>query len=261
MALTYLRHQLYLHRHKITPFLFLFLSMLGQQAMAQGKLSGENLPGYEYKKLRWGFSLGLNSSWYTLEHSQAYINSIDPTFVNDPANPSLEYDLTSVNEKAGIGFNVNFITTYRLSQDVVLRAQPGVGYHSRAIEYVGNFEGSENGMKLQEVNTFSGELPLLVKYESKRRRNTQMYFIGGIKPTYVVGGPKKGNSEVLQIKPFDISLECGVGLDMFYPFFKFSPELRYSRGLSDIREPYNTVYNNTLQKLNTNTITLYLNFE
>ncbi|AKQ46266.1 hypothetical protein TH63_12575 [Rufibacter radiotolerans] len=217
--------------------------------MGQGKLSGENLPGYEYKKLRWGFSLGVNSSWYTLEHSQYYIDKIkqEPNF--------------TVNEKFGIGFNVNFITTYRLSPDVVLRAQPGVGYHSRAVEYMGSFEGSENGMKLQEVNTFSGELPLLVKYESKRRKNTQMYFIGGIKPTYVVGGPKKGNPEVLQIKPFDFSIEYGVGLDMFYPFFKFSPELRYSRGISNIHEPYESLYNNSIQKLGTNTITLYLNFE
>ncbi|WP_210463761.1 type IX secretion/gliding motility protein PorT/SprT [Rufibacter roseolus] len=251
MAFTYLRHQLHLHRHKIVLFLLLALLGFGQKAMAQGKLQGENLPGYEFKRLRWGFSLGVNGSWYQLEHSQYYVDQIKAG--ND----------YSVNDKTGIGFNVNFITSYRLNQDFVLRAQPGVGYHSRAIEYknVPADENTQGGNITQQINTFAGELPLLVKYEAKRRRNTQMYFIGGVKPSLVVGGQKKGNPEVLQVKSFDVAIEYGVGLDMFYPFFKFAPEIRYSRGITNIHQPFPTVFNNSIQQLNTNTITLYLNFE
>ncbi|WP_181305735.1 porin family protein [Rufibacter sp. XAAS-G3-1] len=252
MAFTYLRHQLHLHRYKVVFLFLLALFGISQQVAAQGNLKGENLPGYEFKRLRWGFSLGVNGSWYQLEHSQFYVEQIQ-------TNPGF-----SVNEKTGIGFNVNFITSYRLNQNVVLRAQPGVGYHSRVIEYKGipanPVTGFEGGDKLQELNTFAGELPLLVKYESKRRKNTQMYFIGGIKPSLVVGGQKKGE-EFLQVKSMDFAIEYGVGLDMFYPFFKFAPEIRYSRGITNVHEPYPTVYNNSIQQLNTNTITLYLNFE
>ncbi|RNI31187.1 type IX secretion/gliding motility protein PorT/SprT [Rufibacter latericius] len=249
MAFTYLRHQLHLHRHKITVFLFLALLGAGQQTLAQGKLHGENLPGYEFKRLRWGFSLGVNGSWYQLEHSQYYVDRIDEGY--------------SVNDKTGIGFNVNFITTYRLSPNFVLRAQPGVGYHSRLIEYknVPADDITPGGDITQQMNTFAGELPLLVKYEAKRRKNTQMYFIAGIKPSLVVGGQKKGNPEVLQVKSMDFAIEYGVGLDMFYPFFKFAPEIRYSRGISNVHQPFPTVFNNSIQQLNTNTVTLYLNFE
>ncbi|MBC3541283.1 porin family protein [Rufibacter sediminis] len=250
MAFTYLRHQLHLHRNKITVFLFLLLLGAGQHATAQGKLKGENLPGYEYKKLRWGFSLGLNASWYQLEHSQYYVDLMksEPEF--------------SMNEKTGIGFNVNFITSYRLSPNFSLRAQPGVGYHSRIIEYKGvpADDNTAGGEINQEINTFAGELPLLVKYESKRRKNTQMYFVAGVKPSLVVGGMKKGN-DILQVKNMDFAIEYGVGLDMFYPFFKFAPEIRFSRGIGNLHKPTNSVFNNSIQQLNTNTITLYLNFE
>ncbi len=244
----------------------LALAGLGQQAAAQGRLKGENLPGYEHRKLRWGFSLGLNHSWYQLEHSEYYVQRIDPSSNpdNDPRTPDGVYAPYSMNQKPGIGFNVNFITTYRLNQDFVLRAQPGVGYHSRAIQYKDlpadpemNFAG---GDVLQEVNTFSGEFPVLVKYEANRRKNTQMYFVAGVKPSLVIGGQKKG-AEYLQLKTFDFTIEYGVGLDMFYPFFKFAPELRYSRGIGNIHKPADSIYNNSIQQLNTNTVTLYLNFE
>ena len=250
MARTHLRHQLYLQSHKIVGLVFLLSCFSVLPAFAQRNIRTENLPGYEYRKIRWGFSLGMNSSWYQLEHSTSYVDSLSS---NTPY---------SVNVKNSIGFNVNFIATYRLSPDFQVRLQPGIGYHTRAVEYKGvaAYGGLEDEV-IQQINTFSAEIPLLVKYESLRRRNTQMYFIAGVKPSVVVGGQKKGNPDILQVASSDFTLEYGVGLDMFYPFFKFSPELRYSQGITNLHQPYNSVYNNSIQRLTTNTITLYLNFE
>lgn len=249
MALSYLRDQLYLQRHKIIGGLALFTFFWSDPALAQRKINTENLPGYELRKLRWGFSLGVNTSWYQLEHSKTYVDNIktDPNF--------------SVNPKNGIGFNVNFISTYRLSNDFLVRFQPGVGYHSRLVDYKGNLNPSSPEPEVtQEINTFSGEVPLLIKYESLRRKNTQMYFVAGLKPSIVVGGQKKGD-EFLQVGSTDVTMEYGVGLDLFYPFFKFSPELRYSRGITNLHTSHDSVFNNNIQRLSTNTITLYLNFE
>ncbi|WP_192823605.1 porin family protein [Rufibacter sp. LB8] len=248
MALTHVWHQLHLHRFKIIAFLCVALAQAPQQAQAQ-KILGENLPGYEYRKIRWGFSLGMNASWYQLQHSQTYVDQLGAGGY-------------SVNDKVAPGFNVNFIATYRLSQDFQIRLQPGVGYYGRTVEYKGMVDGTgEDKTVLQELNTFNIEVPLLVKYESLRRKNSQMYFIAGVKPSVVVGGQKKGNPEVLQVGTADFTIEYGVGLDMFYPFFKFSPELRYARGITNVHKPYDSVYNNSIKSLTTNTITLYLNFE
>lgn len=251
MALSHLWHKLHLHRYQITGALLLFLLLMGGRVEAQQKISGENLPGYESRKLRWGFSLGLNTSWYQMEHSTSYVERIQ--------DPSQAY---SANVRNGIGFNVNFISTYRLASNFLVRFQPGVGYHSRLIDYKGNLSPTSTEPKVvQQINTFSAEVPLLVKYESLRRGNTQMYFVGGIKPSIVVGGQKNGNPDILQVGDSDFSIEYGVGLDLFYPFFKFSPELRYSRGITNVHKPFDSIYNNSIQRLSTNTITLYLNFE
>ncbi|MFC6997651.1 type IX secretion/gliding motility protein PorT/SprT [Rufibacter roseus] len=251
MALTYFRHQLHLHGQKIVAVLIIFLLGLSSPAFSQGRIKTENLPGYEERLLRWGFSLGLNTSWYQLEHSRSYVNRLQ----TDSA-----YSANAVNR---VGFNVNFIATYRLAPNFLVRFQPGVGYHGRAIDYKGDLRSvSTDDYVVQEVNTFSLEMPLLVKYESLRRKNSQMYFIAGVKPSFVVGGIKKGNPELLQVGSSDFTIEYGVGFDMFYPFFKFSPELRYSRGITNLHEPaHNNLYYNTMQRLTTNTITLYLNFE
>ncbi|WP_082780277.1 porin family protein [Rufibacter sp. DG15C] len=257
MAFTYFWHKLYLHRHKITLALAVVLTSALQPVLAQKTIKGENLQGYESRTFRWGFSLAMNTSWYQLEHSNSYVDRLKTADLSDDI---------SMNAKMGIGFNVNFIGSYRLSPDFLIRLQPGVGYYSRSVEYKGdvtapgNTEPSEDGAVLQEINTFTGEFPVLLKYESLRRKNTQMYFIAGVKPSIVVGGQKKDN-EILQVGTSDFSVDFGVGLDMFYPFFKFAPELRFSRGITNLHKPVDNNFNNSIQRMSSNTITLYLNFE
>ncbi|QHL87279.1 outer membrane beta-barrel protein [Nibribacter ruber] len=257
MAFTYFWHKLHLHRRKITLALGVVLAFSLQPALAQRTIKGENLQGYESKIFRWGFSLGMNTSWYQLEHSNSYVERLKTADQSDDI---------AMNAKMGIGFNVNFIGAYRLSPDFVVRLQPGVGYYSRSVAYKGdvptpeNAQTAEDGTVLQEVNTFTGEFPVLIKYESLRRKNTQMYFIAGVKPSIVVGGQKKDN-QILQVGTSDFSVDFGVGLDMFYPFFKFAPELRFSRGITDLHKPVDNNFNNSIQRMSSNTITLYLNFE
>jgi hypothetical protein len=117
-------------------------------------------------------------------------------------------------------------------------------------------------IRTQEVATTQLELPLLLKYQSNRRRNTRVYMIAGIKPSFAV--TQRQNTPAinqLTINKSDLLLEYGVGLDLFYPYFKFGPELRFSHGLRNILDPRNNTYSNSLQSLRTNTVTLYLNIE
>src|SRR3546814_6421120 len=106
------------------------------------------------------------------------------------------------------------------------------------------------------------ELPLLLKYKSERRGNIRMYMIGGVKPALEASGKKKveSRSSSLGITGTNLSLEAGFGFDLYYPLFKFSPELRFSRGIVNILENTSNKYGQPLERNNTNTITLYLLF-
>jgi hypothetical protein len=58
-----------------------------------------------------------------------------------------------------------------------------------------------------------------------------------------------------------MSLEAGIGLDLYFPLFKFSPEIRFSRGITNVLDNTQNAYGLPLKHVNTNTITMYLLFQ
>ncbi|MGV3642320.1 MAG: porin family protein [Adhaeribacter sp.] len=244
MASTYFRHQLHLYRYQvILLFFFCFLGSLAP-AWAQKKVIKKNLPAHDLKPMHYGFYLAGNISRHTLEHSQEFVQK--NTF-------------SAINPKFGPGFTIGFVLNKRLTDFVDGRLLPGVGFYSRPVEFV-NGAGDSTGV--QEMGSTAIEFPLMFKFKSLRRGNIRMYFIGGAKASVDVGNKKKANESTgLVVNSEDFQIEYGVGLDMFYPFFKFAPELRFSHGLTDRFAPGSNPYSRNVQSLRSHTITLYLNFE
>jgi hypothetical protein len=244
MASTYFRHQLHLYRYQV--ILLLFFCLLGgiAPAQAQKKVIKKNLPSHDLKPMHYGFYLAGNISRYTLEHSQEFVQ---------------RNAFSAINPKFGPGFTIGFVLNKRLTDFVDARLLPGVGFYSRPIEFV-NGAGDSTGV--QEMGSTAIEFPLMFKFKSLRRGNIRMYFIGGAKASIDVGNKKKANESTgLVVNSEDFQIEYGVGLDMFYPFFKFAPELRFSHGLTDRFAPGTNPYSRNVQALRSHTITLYLNFE
>lgn len=115
----------------------------------------------------------------------------------------------------------------------------------------------------QVIETTMVELPIVAKYQSVRRGNFRMYMIGGLKPGIEASGKKELDAitERLSTREFNLSLEGGLGFDFYYPLFKFSPEIRFSRGLTDLLQGRDNPYGQPLSRINTNTITVYLIFQ
>jgi hypothetical protein len=106
------------------------------------------------------------------------------------------------------------------------------------------------------------EVPVLLKYKSERRGNVRMYMIGGIKPAVQASGQKDiETTETLVVKTANLSLEAGFGFDLYFPLFKFSPEIRFSHGLVDILENKVNYYGQPISRVNTNTIAIYFLFQ
>ncbi len=64
----------------------------------------------------------------------------------------------------------------------------------------------------------------------------------------------------------DFSLEYGVGLESFLRYFKFTPELHFSHGLTNnasavVFRPGEITANQLIQRMNTTTVSLMLMFE
>ena len=90
-----------------------------------------------------------------------------------------------------------------------------------------------------------------------------MYMVGGIKPGIEASGKKdlENVTSSLEVTGANLNLDAGFGFDLYYPLFKFSPEIRFSRGIVNVLDNVNNPYGKPLKRINTNTITVYLLFQ
>jgi hypothetical protein len=249
MRTAHFRNKLYLYGSKIAIALAVVISMHGEAHAQKQQLSWikKHNPNYDNRKLSYGFLIGLHSTAYQIKYSDKFVTQdFDTVYAVEPGwSP---------------GFSLGFIVNYRLDELWDLRVTPKVAFYEHRLRYLFT---DDTKTEEQTVETTMVELPILIKFKSERRDNVRMYMVGGVKPALEASGKKniENATSVLEVTGSNISLELGFGIDIYYPLFKFSPELRFSRGLVDILDNRNNKYGQPLQRVNTNTITLYLLFQ
>ena len=226
--------------------MILLLLAISLQAYSQRDRS-INLPNYDERWLHYGFYLGVESFQYRLRYSDLFVSPEMDSVIT--INPAVTYGPV----------NIGFVVNFRLAQFLNLRLLPKFGINERKIEYT----YASGNRETQIIEAVTMNFPLLLKYKSVRRGNYRMYLVGGINPSVRVGGKKDTNKEEdkLNIKDSDMSIEFGFGLDVYYPFFKFSPEIRFSRGIINNLASDTNFYSKGIDRLTTNSISLFLYFE
>jgi hypothetical protein len=246
-----IRHKLYLHSKKIAvAFLlcagvFSFGKCLAQEQYNNGGYKGNpNLPNYDDKVLHYGFTIGANTTRFKMVYAANYLS---------PQSDSI----LSVQSQNSGGFSLGFIVNLRLHNHWDLRLLPTVAFYDRTVKY--KFTYTQSAQTTQ--STFI-EIPLLLKYKSQRRRNSRMYVVGGLKGGIEAGAKKKEKKETeLRTQNKDLCVDFGVGFDIYYPLFKFSPEIRISQGIPNMLVHDPNPYALSLKSLTSHTVTLYLHFE
>jgi hypothetical protein len=243
-------HKLDIHRKKIIIAVGLFAGIFSfktshaqQEQYNNGGYKGNpNLPNYDERFLHYGFSLGGNNTRFKTLYSANYIQ-------ND--------SMLSVQSKNSAGFSLGFIVNLRLHKHWDLRLLPTVAFYDRTVRY--QFKYTSSAQTAQ--STFI-EFPLLLKYKSQRRKNTRMYVVGGLKGAIEAGAKKKDKKPTqLRTENTDLCIEYGIGLDIYYPLFKFSPEIRISQGIPNMLVNDPNIFAQSLSRLSTHTISLFLHFE
>jgi len=218
------------------------------------KRKGQNLVAYDNRRLHYGFFLALNRSGFRTRTTPYFLEQLVDTNLNPGSR------ILGINPRASIGFTTGFILNVRLFEFLDARVLPTVSFYQRFVDF--RYQNDSIVTELKQ-STFSFiELPILLKYKSQRRNNTRMYMLAGIKPSIEVGS-KKGEiqEDRLRSTTFDFNVEYGFGFDLYYPLFKFSPEIRFSHGLSNLRNKDPNVYSQSIKKMYTHTISVYFNFE
>lgn len=240
-------NKLYLHGSKIIVLVAILL-LCGNAGFAQKKRwVNKNNPNYDNRKLSYGFLIGLHTTAYQLKYADRFVTQdFDSVYAVEPGwSP---------------GFSLGFIVNYRLTDLLDFRITPKVAFYEHTLRYL---YADETPTEEKLVETTMVELPILLKYKSERRGNVRMYMVGGVKPALEASGKKdvENKSSNVGVASTNLSLEAGFGFDLYYPLFKFSPEIRFSRGLVNVLDNKTNRYGQPLERLNTNTITLYLLFQ
>ena len=224
---------------------FLVLNLIFNEIYSQS--SSFNLSGYDDTKIHYGFLLGVHSSYYRLNYSDEFIGTAYKK-------------LHSINPKSIPGFKLGFISDFNFLYLFGFRTLLQVSFSEYRLDYY-----YVDGTVFSDTRPSTLlETPLLIKYKSKRRKNHRMFMIAGIKPSLEIGAKNKdaAGKDILGLRAFDISLDIGFGSDIFFPLFKLSPELRYSRGLRNmIKNKVINEYNLPIDKIIVHNISIFFTFE
>lgn len=247
MQTTYIRNKFDLYGYKIIALLLIIFCICGSAYAQNVSWLKKRNPNYETKKLSYGFLIGLHSAAYQVKYSENFVT------------PELD-TLYAVEPDWSPGFSLGFLVNYRLDELWDLRITPKVAFYEHTLRY--RFT-DDTKTEEQLVETTMVEFPILIKFKSERRENLRMYMIGGVKPGLEASGKKEleNVTSALEVTGANLSLDIGFGLDIYYPFFKFSPEIRFSRGIVDVLDNRTNKYGIPLERLNTNMITVYLLFQ
>ncbi len=236
----------YLHGTKTVLVSFVLVLCCLQLSIAQvaEKKKVINLPHFDDKRMHFGFYLAGNYASYRIKRSDFMANNPD--------------SIKSVSPIGSTGFTLGFIFNLKLADYLDLRLVPGVGFYERTLVY--NF--AKTGKINQVMESTMAEFPLLLKMKSERRGNTRMYFIVGGKYSLASGLRRKDKKpDELRTINNDFSLEYGFGFDIYYEYFKLSPEIRFSHGLSNAFVSDPNKYANALKRVNTHTVTISFHFQ
>ncbi|MGY0040494.1 outer membrane beta-barrel protein [Pedobacter sp. NJ-S-72] len=113
------------------------------------------------------------------------------------------------------------------------------------------------------------EFPLGIKIKSDRRNNLRLYMLYGAKYSMDIASKKKTDDSALDEEYKFLkntksywSAEAAFGMDLYFEYFKMSPEIKLSYSLNDIldRKEVNP-FNNPIDKLMLRHVTFSLFFE
>lgn len=223
---------------------FLFAGQAQSQNRSQGNF---NFYDFNQKQYYFGITLGYNTAHYKVYQSSAFIG-------ND--------SIRRVESVTGPGFNLGIVTNLKIGDYFDIRFLPSLSFAERNINYASvRTTAFPYNRKIESVFV---EMPFQVRYKSEPYRDTRLFVLTGVKYAFDVASESRSRQadNLVKVVPTDLSFEIGAGAQFFFPYFIFSPEIKFSHGLGNVllfddRLPEATV----IEKILSRTFTISFHFE
>lgn len=209
-----------------------------------------NRPYSDNRRWHLGFSVGLNTMDLSFHHNGFVTKQGQTWFMEQPSFSP--------------GFCVNGLFSVRLNNYFSVRVTPGMYFGNRVVRFLDTTGGQE---EKQDIKSAYLVLPVDLKFSSQRMRNIRPYMVAGVMPAFDV---MKKKTDFLRTNSTDFMLSVGFGCDLYLPYFKLIPELKFCFGLSDalnhdrpdlVDDPLRAGVSSSVKKATTKMVVLSFYFE
>ena len=223
--------------------------------------------GIDDERFNFGFSFQYIISEFKLIKSQQwrapYFDAEQNVFVTD--------SLKTLTSPTSPGFGIGFVVNGNVTPNVDVRFTPSLVFNDRLLDYnYVNNTVNNPGVTLtqRKVQATTIDLPLGLKVKSDRLMNFRAYMIGGLKYSMDLASGKKTNDaaaapidKLVKNKKRFLSYEAGIGFDIYFEYFKMSPEVKLSYSFKDILIRERNPYTDPIEKAKLRHFTFSLFFE
>ncbi|WP_236979210.1 outer membrane beta-barrel protein [Membranihabitans maritimus] len=205
-----------------------------------------NYRNKQHKQYYFGISFGLHKSNLKLLHSENFQGQNRVSLIESYQSP---------------GYDIKVIGNLKIGEYWDFRLLPGFSFGQMQMMYQENSGANEDPVSLEYVY---GELPFHIRYKSHPYKDMRVYVFAGAKYSFDISSKSRTMNEIadLNVSASDYSLEGGIGMQFFFPYFILSPEIKITRGISNIL--INNVPGNNaslLQKALSQMLTFSFHFE
>lgn len=161
------------------------------------------------------------------------------------------------------GFSVGVLGGMVIRPGWEVRLSPTLQFGDKIIEFGDGVGGHHE--RINHRATFLS-VPIQLKYASKRLNNIRPYVAGGLYGALSMGAKRE---DLIRYRNLDFGFVLSVGVDLYMGFFKLSPELSFSQGLTNIVQTSRPefdgdnrlYYTQAIRQGRTRMISLSLNFQ
>lgn len=242
---------------KQVSFFLLFSGLFFTASAQQQRWGG----GVDDEVIHFGFTFQYVSSEYKIFKKPEWRNP----FYDDETSSFVTDSLYSISSPVSPGFGLGFVTNLRIGDHADLRFTPGLVFSDRLLDYQYKDPAS---FRQQRVQATLVDLPLGFKLKSDRRRNFRAYILAGAKYSLDIVSKKKTNDagfapeeKLVKNTRGIVWYEAAIGFDLYFDYFKLSPELKLSNSVRSVLSPENHPYSTPIDKLLLRNLQFSLYFE
>ena len=202
------------------PLMMVLFCVMGmtQTTVAQSGRGNYNFLSFEQKPYYFGITLAYNTSRFKVFNSKDFISSDS---------------ISRVESVTGPGFNLGIVTNLKIGDYFDIRFLPTLSFAERNINYTPTSDNPSFNRKVESVFV---EMPFHVRYKSAPYKDMRLFVIAGVKYSFDVASDSRSrqSDSLVKVAPNDFAVEAGLGAQFFFPYFIFSPEIKFSYGLNNV---------------------------